>query len=88
MQAWQYTKGSKRPELAAWPEPEVGPHDVLVEVRATALHPVDIESSEGGNAMMLPMARPFVGGVDFVGTVVEAGIVRTARKLMDGEVFG
>ncbi len=69
MQAWVLERGAKRPVARDWPEPAPGPGQVVIEVEAVGLHPVDAETAAGGNAMLLPKSRPFVGGVDVVGTV-------------------
>jgi len=47
--------------------------EVLVRTTAVAIHPVDRETCAGGNAVMLPMSRPFVPGLDFAGTVSAVG---------------
>jgi NADPH:quinone reductase-like Zn-dependent oxidoreductase len=71
VQAWVLEKGSKSPALRELPEPTPQAGEVLVEVEAVGLHPVDVETSAGGNALLL-RSRPFVGGVDFVGTVLSS----------------
>jgi len=52
------------------------------------------EGSEDGQSLSLAVGVEQPGGIteaalelDSSGTVARAGIVRTARKLMDGEVF-
>jgi NADPH:quinone reductase len=60
------------------PAPHVGPGQILVRVKATALNPIDLYVRGGMVAM--PMAFPFVIGADFAG-VVEAigpGVTRFA----------
>lgn len=73
MRAWVHERSSKQPVLRDLPEPKPGPGEVLVEVEAVSLHPVDAETAAGGNAMLLPLSRPFVGGVDLVGRVAGPG---------------
>ncbi|MGW3956964.1 NADPH:quinone reductase [Streptomyces sp. NPDC004752] len=53
------------------PPPEPGPHDVLVDVEASAVNPVDALVRSGAYATFLPF--PFVIGRDLVGTVAAAG---------------
>jgi len=53
------------------PEPTPGPTDVLVEVTAVAVNPVDTFVRSG--AFPTPVSFPFVIGRDLVGTVLEAG---------------
>ena len=87
MQAWVNEKRAKRPVLADWPQSGVGPGQIGVLLEATAIHPVDLETSKGDNAMMLAVSRPFVGGVDFVGTVAELGAGVTDLSVGD-RVYG
>ena len=54
------------------PKPaSLGDHDVLVEMGAAALNPIDYKLATGKLAIMT--SPPFVSGFDFAGTVVEAG---------------
>ncbi|WP_036322738.1 NADPH:quinone reductase [Microbispora sp. ATCC PTA-5024] len=53
------------------PSPVPGPTDVLVDVLATAVNPVDTFVRSG--VFRTPMAFPFVIGRDLVGTVAAAG---------------
>jgi NADPH:quinone reductase-like Zn-dependent oxidoreductase len=53
------------------PEPRPGPTDVLIDVTATAVDPVDTFVRSGVFRTPLPM--PFIVGRDAVGTVVGAG---------------
>ena len=66
-------KSAKRPRLAEGDIPRPGPGQVLVRTTAVGLHPVDVETADGGNAMVLPVQRPFIPGVDFVGWVEALG---------------
>lgn len=50
--------------------PEPGPEDVLLEVAAAGINPVDTYFREGSYA---PAALPMTAGVDAAGTVVEVG---------------
>ncbi|HEX7010607.1 MAG TPA: zinc-binding dehydrogenase [Phycisphaeraceae bacterium] len=53
------------------PEPEVGEHDVLVEVRAAAVNPVDCKIRQGG--MGQQRAFPVILGFDVSGVVRQVG---------------
>lgn len=56
---------------AEYPDPSPGPHEVLLEMEATALNYLDIWAREGSHGIELP--RPHVGGSDGVGHVIEVG---------------
>ncbi|MEM1414002.1 MAG: NADP-dependent oxidoreductase [Myxococcota bacterium] len=73
MRAYVLEKSEERPRLSERPDPAPGPGEVLVRTTAVAVHPVDLETAAGGNAMLLPAKRPFVPGVDFVGEVEALG---------------
>jgi NADPH:quinone reductase-like Zn-dependent oxidoreductase len=55
------------------PEPDVGEHDVLVEVRAASVNPLDVKIRDGGFKLILPYRVPFVLGHDMAGQVVRVG---------------
>jgi NADPH:quinone reductase-like Zn-dependent oxidoreductase len=64
------------------PDPQPGPHEVLVAVTAAGVNPVDWKTRERGERRM-----PFVAGQDFAGLVVDVGAEVT--KYHYGErVFG
>lgn len=73
MRAYVLEKSAKRPHLTDRSPPPLGAGEVRVRTTAVSIHPVDLETAAGGNAMLLPHARPFVPGVDLVGSVVEVG---------------
>ncbi|MDK2372429.1 MAG: alcohol dehydrogenase catalytic domain-containing protein [Candidatus Korarchaeota archaeon] len=60
-------------------DPEVGPRDVLVEVRATALNHLDIWVREGLPSIVLPR----ILGSDISGVVKEVGVGVERFKLGD-----
>jgi NADPH2:quinone reductase len=53
------------------PTPRVGPGEILIRVKATAVNPIDLYVRGGMVAM--PMAFPFVIGADFAGVVEALG---------------
>src|SRR6266516_2193555 len=55
------------------PEPGVGAHDVLVEVRAASVNLLDAKIRDGEFKQILPYRVPFVLGHDVAGVVVRAG---------------
>jgi alcohol dehydrogenase len=87
MRAHVLDPSAKRPVLREAERPAAGPGDVLVRTTAVSIHPVDVETAAGGNAMVLPMKRPFVPGVDFVGRVEAVG-AGTEGFVVGDRVFG
>jgi NADPH:quinone reductase-like Zn-dependent oxidoreductase len=70
-------------ELAELAEPEVGPGDVLVEVAAAGLNPLDEKIREGEFTALLRYPAPFTLGHDVAGTVVATGRDVTAYAVGD-----
>lgn len=65
--------GSGGSALTDVPQPVLGPHDVLVDVRAAGLNPVDVKFRQG---MLRPIMRPklpLVLGNELAGEVVAVG---------------
>ncbi|MGW2786408.1 NADP-dependent oxidoreductase [Streptomyces populi] len=54
-------------------EPQVGAEDVLVEIRAASVNPLDIKLRDGDFKAFLPYRLPLVLGNDLAGTVVRVG---------------
>jgi NADPH:quinone reductase-like Zn-dependent oxidoreductase len=59
--------------LAELPEPQVGNEDVLVQVHAASVNPLDAKLRDGAFKALLPYRLPFVLGHDVAGTVVKVG---------------
>lgn len=74
-------------EQAEIPAPDVGPHDVLVEVRAASVNPLDMMIRNGEFTQLLKYKRPFILGHDVSGVVVGIGSAVTDFAIGD-EVFG
>src|SRR5205823_15090331 len=55
------------------PEPAVGPRDVLVQVSATSINPLDKMVRNGEFKQLLKYKRPFVLGHDVAGVVTRIG---------------
>ena len=59
------------PGLMDLPVPSPGPDEVLVQLTAASLNPIDLDIAQGG--LSLPTTRPLTLGVDGAGQVVEVG---------------
>ncbi|MEV6718529.1 NADP-dependent oxidoreductase [Lentzea sp. NPDC051208] len=55
------------------PEPQVGQHDVLVQVHAAGVNALDLKIRDGEFKLVLPYRPPFVLGNDVAGVVVRVG---------------
>lgn len=64
-------KGSTR--MAEMSEPVLGEDEVLVEVHAASVNPVDYKIRNGEFKLFLPHKPPFILGNDFAGVVVRVG---------------
>jgi NADPH:quinone reductase-like Zn-dependent oxidoreductase/predicted GNAT family acetyltransferase len=62
----------------AIPQPEPGPHEVLIEVAGTSFNPSDVALRRGLLRAILPVDLPYTLGADVAGTVRQVGAgVRT-----------
>lgn len=73
-------------EVGDLPRPVPGPHDVLIEVRAASVNPLDFKTRAGKTRALLHYEFPLVLGNDCAGVVTETGREVTAWKPGD-EVF-
>ncbi len=55
------------------PDPAVGVHDVLIQVHATSVNPLDSKIKTGEFKLILPYTFPLVLGNDLAGVVVRTG---------------
>lgn len=69
------------------PTPDIGEYDVLVEIYAASLNPIDFKIKEGKAKFLLTYKMPLILGNDFSGVVVKAGSRVSAFKPGD-EVYG
>ncbi|MBB6669394.1 NADP-dependent oxidoreductase [Cohnella nanjingensis] len=69
------------------PTPDIGEHDVLVEIYAASLNPIDFKVKEGKAKFLLNYKMPLILGNDFSGVVVKVGGQVNAFKPGD-EVYG
>jgi NADPH:quinone reductase-like Zn-dependent oxidoreductase len=65
------------------PEPAVGPHDVLVEVKAAGVNQLDEKIRLGEFRQILPYRMPLIVGNDLAGVVIDVGA--EARKFQPGD---
>jgi NADPH:quinone reductase-like Zn-dependent oxidoreductase len=75
------TKGALR--LGEMPLPALRDDDVLVEVHASGLNPLDSKIRDGEFKLILPYRPPFVLGHDVAGTVVRVG--SSVRRFKPGD---
>ncbi|MFD0589341.1 NADP-dependent oxidoreductase [Paenibacillus sp. GCM10027627] len=73
--------------MSEQPMPEIGEHDVLVEIHAASLNPIDFKIKEGKMKFLLKYEFPLILGNDFAGVVVKVGDRVSAFKPGD-EVYG
>jgi alcohol dehydrogenase len=73
-------------DLAQRPEPEVGPTDVLIAVRAASLNPLDYKIRNGDVKLVLPLRPPIALGCDVSGVVAGVG-ARVSRFAVGHEVY-
>ncbi|MUM18841.1 NADP-dependent oxidoreductase [Mycobacterium sp. CBMA271] len=59
--------------VADVPTPSVGPHDVLIDVRAASINPLDKMVRNGEFKQLLRYKRPFILGHDLSGVIAKVG---------------
>ena len=73
-------------EPADVPTPTVGPHDVLVDIRAASINPLDKMVRNGEFKQLIKYKRPFVLGHDLSGVITKVGADVRGFKVGD-EVY-
>jgi NADPH:quinone reductase-like Zn-dependent oxidoreductase len=73
MRAVAVRKAGDMPELMELPIPHLGPGEVLVELAAASLNPIDVGIAQGHFEDRMPHVHPIVLGVDGAGRVAEVG---------------
>ena len=73
MQAIVLTSYKTPLAAAEFPEPVVGPRDVLIEVQAAGLNQLDQKMQSGEFKQIVPLELPAALGHDVAGTVVQVG---------------
>ncbi|MEV4258103.1 NADP-dependent oxidoreductase [Spirillospora sp. NPDC049652] len=69
-----YAPDNSRLRVGEVPDPRVGPGQVLVEVRAAGVNPVDWKIMAGGLDPLMEAVFPVVPGWDVAGVVVDVGL--------------
>lgn len=65
------------------PNPEVGPNDVSVKIRAASVNPIDFKMRDGKLKVIRPVQFPFILGHDCAGEVVQVGSQVSKFKVGD-----
>jgi NADPH:quinone reductase-like Zn-dependent oxidoreductase len=75
MKAYALTRYGKTDNVAAvkLARPEVGEHDVLIEVHAASINPLDSKIRHGELKQILPYKLPIILGNDLAGVVIATG---------------
>ncbi len=73
-------------ELGDAPEPELRDHDVLVQIHAAGVNPLDCKIRDGEFKLILPYRLPLILGNELAGVVVRVGSKVRGFKLGD-EVY-
>ncbi len=60
-------------QILNMPMPEVGIQDVLVQIHAASLNPLDSKIRNGELKLLLPYRLPLILGNDLAGTVIKVG---------------
>jgi alcohol dehydrogenase len=68
------------------PAPQVGPRDVLIDVKAASLNPLDFKIRAGKVKLVLPLPPPVALGCDVAGVVARVG-AEVTRFAAGDEVF-
>lgn len=55
------------------PVPKIGLDEVLVQVEAASIKPLDVKLISGNMQDYFPLTMPYTVGTDLSGTIVEAG---------------
>ncbi|MEC1177137.1 NADP-dependent oxidoreductase [Metasolibacillus meyeri] len=77
----QYGKVPMR--LAEVPVPEIGDYEVLAEIHAASINPVDFKIRDGKVKMLVKYKMPLILGNDFAGVVAKVGAKVTRFKVGD-----
>lgn len=75
MKVYQVLKYGKKEKLhlTDWAEPTVNENDVLVQIHAASINPLDTMIKNGELKLFLPYKPPFVNGHDVAGVVTKIG---------------
>ncbi len=74
-------------QLASLPNPTIGEKDLLVEIHAASINPIDFKIRDGKVKVLLTYEMPLILGNDFSGKVIQIGSKVTNFTIGD-EVYG
>ncbi|MBI5063697.1 MAG: NADP-dependent oxidoreductase [Desulfatitalea sp.] len=84
MKAFGIERYGKRPiRLMDFPKPTTGAHDVLVEIQAASVNPIDFKIRDGNLKILLKYDMPLIMGHDCSGVVTQVG--SEVRRLKIGD---
>ncbi|WP_312097255.1 NADP-dependent oxidoreductase [Niallia sp.] len=84
MKAMIIDKYGKVPmRLAEMPTPEIGEYEVLAEIHAASINPVDFKIRDGKVKLLVKYKMPLILGNDFSGVVAKVGAKVTRFKVGD-----
>jgi NADPH:quinone reductase-like Zn-dependent oxidoreductase len=69
----RYGRNGNNLRAGEMPEPEVGEHDVLVQIHAAGVNALDSKIRDGEFKLILPYRPPFILGNDVAGVVTRVG---------------
>jgi NADPH:quinone reductase-like Zn-dependent oxidoreductase len=75
--------GKKNGHISEAPTPEVGAHDVLIQVYAASVNVLDSKISTGEFKLILPYSFPLILGNDLAGVVLSVGA--SVRRFKQGD---
>ncbi|MEK4712604.1 NADP-dependent oxidoreductase [Sporosarcina sp. FSL K6-5500] len=73
--------------LAEMPTPEIGEYEVLTEIHAASINPVDFKMRDGKVKLLIKQKMPLILGNDFSGVVTKVGAKVTQFKVGDA-IYG
>lgn len=82
----RYNKEDKL-QLAEVPQPKAKDHEVIIQIHASSINPLDFKLKHGEFKLFMPYQFPLILGHDFAGTITEIGPKVSLFKVGD-EVFG
>lgn len=84
MKAMIIDKYGKVPmRMAEVPIPEINEHEVLAEIYAASINPIDFKIRDGKVKMLLKYEMPLILGNDFAGVIIKVGSKVTRFKVGD-----
>ncbi|MGJ3193515.1 NADP-dependent oxidoreductase [Peribacillus frigoritolerans] len=87
MKALAIENYGKKPNFLDFPMPKINNDEVLVEIYAASINPLDTKIRKGELKLLLKYKMPLILGNDFSGKIVEVGTSVTKFKVGD-DVYG